>query len=43
VLITADLPLFNQHYDVPNQANIIEFLTFDEDTPTPSLAAWRHP
>ena len=23
VLITADLPLFNQHYDVPNQANII--------------------
>jgi uncharacterized alpha-E superfamily protein len=33
VLITADLPLFNQHYDVPNQANIIEFLTFDEDNP----------
>jgi uncharacterized alpha-E superfamily protein len=33
VLITADLPLFNQHYDVPSRANIIEFLTFDEENP----------
>lgn len=33
VLITADLPLFNEHYDVPNRANIIEFLTFDEGNP----------
>ncbi|HYR62237.1 MAG TPA: alpha-E domain-containing protein [Actinomycetota bacterium] len=33
VLITADLPLFNEHYDVPSRANIIEFLSFDEDNP----------
>ncbi|HEX9317189.1 MAG TPA: alpha-E domain-containing protein, partial [Actinomycetota bacterium] len=33
VHITADLPLFDQHYDVPTQANVIEFLTFDEDNP----------
>jgi uncharacterized alpha-E superfamily protein len=33
VLITADLPLFNQHYGVPNRAAVIEFLTFEEENP----------
>ena len=33
VLITADLPLFVEHYGEPTRANIIEFLTFDEDNP----------
>jgi uncharacterized alpha-E superfamily protein len=33
VLITADLPLFVEHYGEPTRANIIGFLTFDEDNP----------
>jgi len=33
VLITADLPLFVEHYGEPTRANIIEFLTFDEENP----------
>ena len=44
VLITADLPLFVEHYGEPTRANIIEFLTFDEDNPnsvTRCLAAAR--
>lgn len=33
ILITADLPLFGQHYDMPSRANVIEFLSFDEENP----------
>lgn len=33
VLITADLPLYGQHYDVPNRTNVIEFLSFDDGNP----------
>ena len=33
VLITADLPLFSDHYGEPTRRNVIEFLTYDEDNP----------
>ncbi|GAC1362221.1 MAG: alpha-E domain-containing protein [Actinomycetota bacterium] len=33
VLITADLPLFSQHYAAPTRRNVIEFLAVDQDNP----------
>jgi uncharacterized alpha-E superfamily protein len=33
VLITADRPLFEAHYDRPDRRSVIEFLTFDEANP----------
>ncbi|MGQ0679261.1 MAG: alpha-E domain-containing protein [Actinomycetota bacterium] len=33
VLTTADLPLFQHHYNLPSRENVIEFLTFDPANP----------